>query len=283
MTDPRDKVALALEALAEEIRRPVEGVVGTTNLLLDSELTDEQREHAVNIRRRTDRLLTTLNDVVDWARIEAGRLPLENVDFDLRIMLAGIMSGSAGRAKEQGLELQSSIDPELPSLVRGDPGRLRQVVSYLVESAVERAERGQVEVCAALAQEGEDEARLRLEVRLPAERAPLGEQPAAGAAGRGITIAAGLAELLGGGVELEEGVHRLTVQLERQPRPEPAVARGEIRGERVLVVSESAGGRANLTRLLTGWGCVTEEAAGSRECLDLLRSAVGQGVPTPRR
>lgn len=279
VTDSRDKVALELEALAEEIRRPVEGVVGTTNLLLDSELTDEQREYAATIRRRTDRLLTTLNDVVDWARIEAGTLSLENVDFDLRIMLAGIMSGFAERAKEQGLDLQSSVDPELPSLVRGDPGRLRQVVSNLLEGALERAERGQVEVCAALAQEGEAEVRLRLEVRLPAERVPLGEQAAAGGSERGITIAAGLAELLGGGIELEEGVYGLTVQLERQSRPEPAAARGEIRGARVLVVSESADGRANLTRLLAEWGCLTEEAVGPRECLDILRSAVGQGAP----
>jgi len=288
VTDSRDKVVLALEALANEIRRPAEGVVGTTNLLLDTELTDAQREHAEVIRQRADRLLTTVNDVVDVVRIDAGTLDLEHVDFDLRIMLAGIIDGLAQRARERGLDLESSVEPEVPSLLRGDPGRLRQLLHNLVQGAIAAAGQGQVVLSTALAGEEERHVLVRFVVRCSSSAAQHDREvadllgpldPARIRAGLGLSIAARLAVMMGGAMELEEGAYHLTTRLERQPQPEATAAPGEIRGERVLVVSESARGRAALGRQLEAWGCVTEEAACARECLDRLRGAVEQGAP----
>ncbi len=284
--------------VSHEIRTPMNGIIGMVGLLLDTKLSPSQREYAETVRSSAESLLAIINNILDFSKIEAGKMSMEIVEFNVRDTLQDVAELLAERAQSKGLELVCDIPPTLPSALLGDPGRIRQILTNLIDNALKFTERGDIVVRVRMLDLEETNAQLHFSITdtgigISAEsqqrlfqafsQADGSTTRKYGGTGLGLAISKQLAEMMGGGIGVisEPGAGStfwFTARVQKQSLGHAPLQATEVfQGVRVFVASGNAALRESLTRQLNFWHMLYETAASYQESLSKLRAAYARG------
>jgi two-component system, sensor histidine kinase and response regulator len=291
-----------LATMSHEIWTPMNGIIGMTELALDTELTSEQREYLDAVRTSADALLGLINDILDYSKIEAGKLDVETIDFDLGYALDQTMRVLAPRAHQKGLELAYHVAPDVPPAVSGDPARLRQIIIYLVGNALKFTERGEVVLRVDRDEAPGDRVLLHVTVSATSSGIPADTQATIfeaftqadtsttrrfGSTGLGLAITSHLVALMGGRIWAESEPGRGSRLHFTLPVGTPAAATAppghapDLEGMPVLVVDDNATNRRILGEILTNWGMRPTVVDGGPAALRAMELAQQSGRPFP--
>ncbi|MBD3179491.1 MAG: PAS domain S-box protein [Candidatus Latescibacteria bacterium] len=290
-----------LANMSHEIRTPMNGVIAMIKLLLDTELSDEQLRYAETVSSSAESLLIVINDILDFSRIEAGKLELDRINFNLRKLVEELAETISISAYEKDLELACEVDPELPELLIGDPGRLRQILTNLAGNAVKFTARGTISIRAFLKSEDAQYARVMFMVTDTGigfntekmdslfehfSQADSSTTRKYGGSGLGLAISKKLVQMMNGEIGAESEVTKgsefwFTVRLEKQPETENSgrIDIPELEGTRVLVVDDNPISRKILNKQLSHWNMIVSTSPGGPEALKELKVAASKKKP----